>query len=157
MSEPSVTHSTFAIERTYAAPPPRVFAAWSDPQQKARWSSCHDDWGTAEYHLDFRIGGRELSRVGPPGGPVQTVEGHFHDIVPQQRIVYSYSIRLDDAPVSVSLVTIEFEADEAGTRLTFTEQGAFFDGHHDPAMREEGTRVGLARLDAVLEVEPATV
>jgi uncharacterized protein YndB with AHSA1/START domain len=157
MSEPSVTHSTFAIERAYPAPPARVFAAWADPVQKARWSSCHDDWGTAEYHLDFRIGGRELSRVGPPGGPVQTVEGHFHDIVPGQRIVYSYSMRLDDAPVSVSLVTVQFEAEGTGTRMTFTEQGAFFDGHHDPAMREEGTRIGLARLDAVLEDEPATV
>ncbi len=157
MSEPSVTHSTFAIERSYAAPPARVFAAWADPVQKARWSSCHDDWGTAEYRLDFRIGGSEISRVGPPGGPVQTVEGHYHDIVPEQRIVYSYSMRSDDAPISVSLVTVEFEADGAGTRMTFTEQGAFFDGHHDPAMREEGTRIGLARLDAVVEGEPAAV
>jgi uncharacterized protein YndB with AHSA1/START domain len=37
MSKSSVTHSTFIIERNYAASPDRVFAAWSDAVQKRRW------------------------------------------------------------------------------------------------------------------------
>ena len=34
---PSVLHSTYTIERTYAATPERVFAALSDPAKKRRW------------------------------------------------------------------------------------------------------------------------
>jgi hypothetical protein len=40
---------------------------------------------------------------------------------------------------SVSLVTVELAPDGDGTRLTFTEDGAFFDGLEDPAVRRDGT------------------
>ena len=58
-----------------------------------------------------------------------------------------------DARLSVSLVTIELEPVGAGTRLRFTEQGAFLDGHQAPAEREHGTRVGMERLEAMLAAE----
>ena len=37
MSEPSVTHATFVIERSYPKAPGRVFAAFADPDKKRRW------------------------------------------------------------------------------------------------------------------------
>ena len=61
----SVTHATFVVERTYDAAPSRVFAAWSEPEAKARWFGGSD----GEFELDFRVGGREFSRGGPPDGP----------------------------------------------------------------------------------------
>lgn len=137
----AVVHASFTIERDYPASPARVFAAWADRDAKARWFSCHDG-----YTLDFRVGGRESNRGGPPGGPVFACDAMFHDIVPQERIVYSYDLRRDDTLVSVSLVTVEFVAVSGGTRLVFTEQGAFLDGHDTPAHREHGTRLGLDRL-----------
>jgi uncharacterized protein YndB with AHSA1/START domain len=157
MSERSVTHATFVIERTYEAPPARVFAAFARPEQKALWNSCHDEWETVEHAFDFRVGGREINRVGPAGGLVHSYEGIYHDIVPGQRIVYSYDMRVDDTRISASLATVELEPAGAGTRLVFTEQAAFLDGHHDPAMREEGTGIGLDRLGAVLQGELAGV
>jgi uncharacterized protein YndB with AHSA1/START domain len=36
MNERSTQHATFVIERDYAAPPPLVFAAWSDMDAKSR-------------------------------------------------------------------------------------------------------------------------
>lgn len=153
MSERSVTHATFALERTYPAAPARVFAAFADPAQKARWNGCHDEWETVEASLDFRVGGREVSRVAPPGGLVHGMEARYHDIVPGERIVYSYAMTVGDARVSVSLVTLEFEPADGGTRLTFTEQGAFLDAHQPPAEREAGTGIGLDRLRALLEQE----
>lgn len=155
MSERSVTHGTFVIERTYAASPARVFRAWSQPAAKARWFACHDDWNITEFTLDFRVGGREHLATGPAGGPVHTFEGRYHDIVPDQRIVYSYDMYLDETRISVSLATVELEPSGTGTRLIFTEQGVFLDGHVDLAGREEGTRVGLDNLDAELRRQPA--
>ena len=68
MAERSVTHATFVVERTYDAPPARVFAAWADPAAKARWFAGPDEWGSAVFELDFRVGGREVSRGTAPDG-----------------------------------------------------------------------------------------
>ncbi len=56
MTERSVTHATFVVERIYDASPARVFAAWADPEVKTRWFGNPDE-GTSEYDLDFRVGG----------------------------------------------------------------------------------------------------
>jgi uncharacterized protein YndB with AHSA1/START domain len=66
--------------------------------------------------------------------------------VSERRIVYSYDMLADEVRISVSLVTIELLPDGTGTRLLFTEQGAFLDGHEAPAHREHGTGVGLDKL-----------
>ncbi len=135
MTERSVTHATFVVERAYDASPARVFAAWSQPDAKARWFGGSG----GEYELDFRIGGREFSRGGPQGGPVYTFEARYQDIVPDERIVYAYDMHLDDARISVSLATVELKPAGEGTRLIFTEQGAFLDGLDTPEQREQGT------------------
>ena len=76
--------------------------------------------------------------------------------MPDQRIVYTYDMHLDETRISVSLATVELEPAGAGTRLIFTEQGAFLDGHDTPAEREQGTGALLDALDAALRREPAT-
>jgi len=148
MTEQGVTHATFVIERSYDASPERVFAAWADAESKARWFSCHDS-----YRLDFRVGGQESTEGGAPGGPVYRYDGRFHDIVPGQRIVYSYDMRMDEALISVSLATVELAPEGGGTRLIFTEQGAFLDGDDRSGVHERGTAEGLARLEEELRRE----
>lgn len=150
MTERSVVHATFTIERSYPAAPARVFRAWADPSAKRRWFACHDDWEPDAHELDFCVGGREHLRTGPAGGTAHVYNAVYHDIVANQRIVYSYDMQLDDRRISVSLATVEFRAHGSGTLLVFTEQGAFLDGYDDVAGREEGTRIGLDNLDAEL-------
>ncbi|HEY7294953.1 MAG TPA: SRPBCC family protein [Dehalococcoidia bacterium] len=155
MTERSVTHASFVIERIYDATPARVFAAWADPAAKSRWFAGPDDWQAGEHELDFRVGGREHVSGGPPGGPVHTFEGRYHDIVPNERIVSTYDMYLDGTRISVSLATVELKPAGAGTRLIYSEQGAFFDGLDDPALREHGTAELLDALGAELQRAPA--
>ena len=150
MTLSTVAHDTFVIERTYDVPVVQVFGAWADPKLKARWFAGSADALEAGYELDFRVGGREVNRGGPPGGPVYTYESRFRDIVPEQRIVYTYQMYADEVRISVSVATVQFRSQQASTLLVLTEQGVFLDGHDTVAQREEGTRSQLDSLAAVL-------
>ncbi|MGG1518851.1 SRPBCC family protein [Paenibacillus oryzisoli] len=132
MTERFVKHATFVVERTYIAPPAKVYMAWADPALKAKWFSKADIF-------EFQVGGKEYSKGGPPGGPIFTFDACYQEIVPEQRIVYSYTLDSDDTRISASLTTIELISTDEGTKLIFTEQGAFFDGHDTPEVREHGT------------------
>lgn len=146
MTLSTTTHDTFVIERTYDVPVSQVFGAWADPQLKARWFAGSADTLGTGYELDFRVGGREVNRGGPPGGPVYLYESRFRDIVPEARIVYTYEMYADEVRLSVSVATIEFYDQGASTRLVLTEQGVFLDDHDTVAQREEGTRSILESL-----------
>ncbi|MBL0386896.1 SRPBCC family protein [Tumebacillus sp. ITR2] len=132
MTERSVKHATFVVERTYSASAGRVYNAWADPIAKAKWFSKPECF-------EFRVGGREYSVGGPPQGPVFTFDACYQEIVPEQRIVYTYTLDMGETRMSVSTATVEFLPSEEGTKLVFTEQGVFFDGHDTPEAREEGT------------------
>ena len=155
MTERSVTHATFAIERTYDAAPARVFAAWADPEAKARWFSCRRRARPRAGLPGRRAGAQPRRRAGRAG--VHLRRRSTRTSCRSERIVYTYDMRRDDARISVSLATVEFKPAGAGTRMVFTEQGAFLDGHDTPAQREHGTRVGLERLDAELQRDLAGV
>lgn len=161
MSARSVTHATFSLERTYDASPARVFSAFADPEVKKRWFASPEEWETVEESMDFRVGGREVNRGGPKGGPndspAMSFESHYRDIVPDERIIYTYFMHSNEKLISVSLATIELEPEGAGTKLTLTEQGAFLDGYDDPGLRERGTRELLDALGRELERQLATV
>jgi uncharacterized protein YndB with AHSA1/START domain len=156
MTKRSVTHATFVIERTYPASPARVFAAFASRAAKLRWFSGPPEWGASDHELDFRVGGRERVSGGPKGGPVHHFEALYQDIVPDQRIITSYEMRFDDKRISVSLATLELEPAGTGTRLTYTEQGAFLDGYDDAGAREHGTRGLLEQLATALAREAAS-
>ena len=69
----------------------------------------------------------------------------YLDIVPDARIVFTYTMTVDDTRISSSLVTVELTPDAAGTQLVYTEQGAFF-VDADTAGREAGCRELLDQL-----------
>jgi uncharacterized protein YndB with AHSA1/START domain len=150
MTVSTVAHETFVIERNFNVPVAQTYRAWADPLLKARWFAGSVDALGAGYELDFRVGGRELNRDGPPGGPVYTYESQFRDIIPEQRIVYTYEMYADDARISVSVATILFDPHDATTQLVITEQGVFLDGLDTVIEREEGTRSLLDSLAASL-------
>ena len=144
----SVTHADFTIERRYSHAPSRAFSAFSVPELKRRWFARPG----GEFELDFRVGGGERSEV---ASPHRLFRSRFHEIVDDERIIFAYDLEHDHRLISVSLTTIEFfAAGDGGTRLRFTEQGAFFDGPHAAAEREHGTGELLDAFERFLAGEP---
>jgi len=153
MSTAPVQHDTFVIERRLASPPTRVFSAFADQRKKARWFGCIEGWEVAEHTLDFRVGGRELWRGGPPGDMPHRNDTYYHDIVPDERIVWSYAMQVAGRRISVSLATIELSPDGEGTHMRFIEQGVYLDGHDGLSERERGTKDLLDSLERMLRRE----
>jgi uncharacterized protein YndB with AHSA1/START domain len=150
----SVTHDTFVLERTYPVPPARVFAAWADLDQKRAWFHGPDDWPAGEHTLDFRVGGTETAVNGPADGPKARFSAHYVEIRADARIVTTYTMHQDTRLMSVSVATVELEALEEATRLTYTEQGAYLEVDEDgwdPAGRREGTEGLLDALGGALD------
>jgi uncharacterized protein YndB with AHSA1/START domain len=90
-----------------------------------------------------------------PDGRVYTYQAVYQDILRPRRILYTYEMLLDDRRISISLATAEFTPEHDGTRLLFTEQGAFLDGHEMPARRDKGMGSLLDALGKELQSEQA--
>jgi uncharacterized protein YndB with AHSA1/START domain len=150
MSTP-LTHASFTLERKLSVPPSRVFHAFSDYESKKNWFGGPPEWTQGESSLDFRVGGRETDVGGPEGEFISTMHAIYHDIIQDERIVYTYEMLLNGERSSVSLCTVEFEADGEGTLLTLTEQGVYFTEEDHVAGRKEGTEGLLDALKAYVE------
>ena len=152
MSDRSVEHGQFVVERVYDASPERVFAAFADPGTKRRWFAEGAGVEVEEFALDFRVGGFERTRFRFDGGAPVRNDTLFLDIVPDERIVFAYSLttgetgETGEVRTSAALTTVELTADGGGTRLLLTEQVAFLDGVDGTASRQRGWGVLLDRL-----------
>lgn len=151
MSHATAAHDSFTVVRRFPAPPARVFAAFADPAQKARWFAGPAGWTPLARHAEFREGGSEHASGRFANGTVTRFDAHYLDIVPDRRIVYSYVMHIDDRRISVSLATVEMVPDGTGTRLVVTEQGVFLDGYQDNGAREHGTGYLMDRLGETLD------
>ena len=151
MPERKVTHATFSIERTYDVPPAKVFAAFASLEAKSKWFAGPEEWKQGKRSMDFRVGGKEHLSGGPKGKPPHGFDAIYQDIVPNERIIYAYEMHIGEKRISVSLATIELKKAGKGTKMTFTEQGAFLDDFDKPETREEGTKVLLERMGRSLK------
>jgi uncharacterized protein YndB with AHSA1/START domain len=147
----SVVHATFDLERAYDAPDARVWKALTDAEAKQKWfAGAAGRWTLIERRMDVRVGGREILKGRWEGGVVSTFDAIYHDVVPNERLVYAYQMLLDERKISVSLATLQLVAQGSRTTLKVTEQGAFLDGYDDAGSRKRGTEALLDALGASL-------
>ena len=115
------------LQRRFRASPERVFRAWTQPVALREWW-CPPGWVAGE--IDLRIGGAyriAMSRAGSTGREV-SVSGHFLEVRPPERLVYTW--RWDGAfpEMPETLVTLELRGSDDDTLLTlhhnnFTDLG----------------------------------
>lgn len=135
----------FTIERTFNAPPERVWRMWTTKEGIQRW------WGPAAkdmgfeltvHKLDVRVGGEYAFEM--KDSKVALVNhGKYTELVPNRRIGQQWHfdifLRPGEKPFEVA-ITIDLEPTAAGgTKLTF-RQGPLSD-----AENTEGSRQGVMR------------
>ncbi|HEY3707460.1 MAG TPA: SRPBCC domain-containing protein [Terracidiphilus sp.] len=133
MPDQKVIHSTFVIDRSFSKPAATVFAALSEPDKVRQWFTDPSTSETLEFSLRFAVGGtrRFVYRLGPTtpvAGMVIINDGHFQDIVPNERVVTATTMSSGDKRLEASLTTFELLPTDTGTDLICTVQGAFFEG-----------------------------
>ena len=148
---PSVVHASFTITRHWKHAPQRVFQAFSDEAAKRNWFAGPPGFEQHEKSFDFREGGRETLSGKHAGGMVTAFDCVYRDIVPNERIVYSYVMHLDGKKISVSQACIELTPENGGTKLVLTEYGDYLDGYDDAGSREHGTNWLIDTLGKSLE------
>jgi uncharacterized protein YndB with AHSA1/START domain len=111
------------IKRDFDFPRARVFAAWVDVSQAAQW------WAPSEVTLldcaiDLRPGGAWRRRLREPDGGVITKHGVYREIVPPERLVFTYNTEYPDGRTDPETVVTVTLADLGGrTRLTLQHVG----------------------------------
>ena len=149
MTDRSIAHGSFTVERTYRHAPGVVFSAWSRPEYKRQWFGTPEE-GNPAHIFEFRVGGREFNE-GKMGNDTYTFDVRYEDIVPDNRIVYTYQMQLNGKRISVSVATIELRPEGGGTRMIVREDGALLDGLDTVRQREEGTNYLIDQLGAWLD------
>jgi uncharacterized protein YndB with AHSA1/START domain len=140
----TIAHATIVMERSYAASPARVFAAWADVEARKRWSAPAGTIRIEYEAADFREGGRDVSRCIEPGNADYVATVNYLDIRKDQRIVFAEDVTHGNTRVSAALISMELAPKADATRLALTLQIASFDG----AAMEQGYQFGWsAALD----------
>jgi uncharacterized protein YndB with AHSA1/START domain len=142
-----VIDETVRIERRFDAPVERVFRAWGAPDDLVRWA-----WGSlsreARATVDFREGGAFRVSTRRPDGEEWAFSGAYVEIAPNRRLVHTL---VWEAPMGYEAieerVTVEFDAQQAGTTVTFCHEGVPTEG------AREGHREGWSNaFDALAKV-----
>ncbi|MEO1789483.1 MAG: SRPBCC domain-containing protein [Pseudomonadota bacterium] len=143
-------HGTFTLERSLAAAPARVWAAFAEAEARAIWGTPSPELNMTFSETDFRVGGRDLCICGPGPAEGVTVETHYHAIDPGHRIVSTELIGMPADPDGVSLVTVVMQPDGAGTALAVTVQSVSLGTEDSIAEIEGGWTAALGNLEAYL-------
>ena len=106
------------MKREIAAPRERVFAAWIDPRQAARWW-LPQNFTALSCEMDVRPGGAWRRRMRSPSGAVATKFGVYREIIAPERLVFTYITEYADSTIDPeTLVTVTFADLGERTRLT---------------------------------------
>lgn len=112
---------TRVLTRIFDAPRSLVFKAWTEREHLMRW------WGPRGFtvtscEMDLRPGGAWRLSMRSPEGREDRQRGIFREIVPPERLVFTYAF--EDAGGNVgheTLVTVTFAEDEGKTKLTVNQ------------------------------------
>ena len=147
---------TLVTTRVFDAPRERVYKAWTDPKQLARWFPP-EGFTTSACELDVRVGGAiRLDMKGPEGEPFNGAifpgRGVYREVVPNERLAFTFKPEAGGQPMPTVLMTVQFEEQAGKTKLTIQQTldtVAEFEEMVKTGM-EQGIAESLGKLAGVL-------
>ena len=134
--KPSVT-----LKRRLNAPAEKVYAAWTEPAQIAHWFGPSETVaGSVHAEMDVRVGGRFRVSFDTVDGEHHEVGGVYREVVPNEKLVFSWAWHT--TPERESLVTVLIRKEGEGAMLTLTHEQFF-----DEAARDGHKRGWTGTLD----------
>lgn len=94
------------LTRQFAAPPDKVFKAWTQPETLKRWCAP-GEMTTPVAEVDLRVGGRYRIHMRGPDGTLHRVTGIYQEVDPPRRVVYTWAWE-EKPEEGETLVTVEF-------------------------------------------------
>jgi uncharacterized protein YndB with AHSA1/START domain len=153
-----VTGDAVRHTRVLPAPPAEVYRAFLDPDRLRRWFGPADV-RILDVEVDERVGGAHRTTLTGPGGAAGTIVCRLRELVPDRRIVMTWSWVEDGRPVGPqeSLLTIELRAAAPGrTHLTLVHSQLNGLPDEDPAGIHRAWDQALSKLTAALTGEVTT-
>lgn len=120
-------HDTIRLTQHVDASVADVWTAYADSDARARWSVPAGEEMVYD-QSEFREGGHDRYRCGPPETLDFHAETEYTRIVPNELVVYTETVKNEGQPLATGLVTWEFEPDDEGTLVTVTSQAVSFVG-----------------------------
>lgn len=112
-----LTRPSLTLRRHIKAPPAKVYEAWTNAGQLARWFGPEETLSdTVHAELDVRVGGSFTASFTAVDGEYHRVGGVYREVEPDRKLVFTWAWHT--TPERESLVTVTFSPDGAGTLLT---------------------------------------
>lgn len=102
------SETALEMKRVFNAPADRLFQAWTEPEMMDKWYHPGPNMH-AVCTVDLRVGGRYEVQMQPEEGDPFIVGGVYQEIVPQEKLVFTWRWQHEDASKE-SLVTLNFKS-----------------------------------------------
>jgi uncharacterized protein YndB with AHSA1/START domain len=137
------------LERTFNASAAEVFEAWTSAEVLRRWWPAGSDWETPVAEVDVRVGGSLRLVMRSPGGEEFGGRGEYVEIIPPERLVFTWTWDGHEGHEGTQLVEVEFRGREDGTTTVVLTNRGLEDEESKRAHRE-GWEASFDNLDRVL-------
>ncbi|MGH6782707.1 MAG: SRPBCC family protein [Sphingomonadaceae bacterium] len=117
------TAPSLTMKRRLNATPAEVYRAWTQPELLARWFGP-ENVRAEKAEIDARVGGHYRIAMRGSDGELHQVSGEYHEVVENERLVFSWA--WISTPERVSRVTVTLKPDGDVTILTLLHE-QFFD------------------------------
>src|SRR5687767_10102986 len=111
------------MRRTIRTSREKAFHAWTDPGQLQQWFAVAEGFTTPLAEVDLKVGGKyRLGMKAPGDNPLLIVGGIYQEILPPEKLVFTWQWESANSDEPETLVTVEFYEREGVTEIVLKHE-----------------------------------